>query len=120
MLAKILPVASLSYKRLVLGLEALVGRERLLLISQEQLFTNTSAVMEHVFNFIGLPPTEGRSFGSIINAGSEKGPTRIGSVKQPGAYFQITPATRQELLKWFREDCEWLRGERGLHFTSAC
>lgn len=119
-LAFILPVASLSYKRLILGLESLVGRERLVVLSQEQLLVNATAAMSRIFTSMGLPPVQSQDFGKIINSGTEKGAYRVGSAKMPGEYFRLTRATQQELMAWFREDCVWLRDERGIHFRSAC
>ncbi len=89
----------------------------------EPLQSNTKATMDRVFTFLDLPPIDSPKFNTVVNSAANKGDDVIATGVRPGHYdngVYITDAARAKLVGWFKEDCEFLRDERGIHFTKSC
>ncbi len=122
-IAPVLGISMLSYKRLITNLEDMLGRDRLMLVSQDDLQYRTRDTMDRVFTFLGLEPIDSPKFNTIINSASSKGATSVSTNVQPGQYangLYLTDKAQQHLVDIFREDCEWLRDERDVHFDASC
>lgn len=119
----VLNIATLSYKRVVTELEAVVGRERLLLVSQDDLQRKTKETMDRVFTFLGLAPIDSPKFNVVVNSATSKGEDSETKAAEPGKYgngLELSAKAREQLVGWWKGDCDWLRDERQVHFSDSC
>lgn len=119
------PMPYQSYKAIVENLEAVAGRDRVLLVSQHDLFHRPAHTLRSIEAFVGIPRHDYAQevLQGVFNHNEHRGIHSITHELRPGEYPDEGPMlafTRATLESQFMEDCIWLLQSRGVCMPTCC